>query len=92
MASVMDPLNRPEVCDSITIALADTVATYSTISSINTILYTNGMVQLIYQSSYFGRSYYLVVRHRNCVETWSKSPVNLTKNVVLFDFATGGPF
>ncbi|MFM9056326.1 MAG: hypothetical protein ACKOQY_06510 [Bacteroidota bacterium] len=92
MASVLDPVNRPHVSDSITIALADTLPPYSILSSIPTVLYTDGSVQLVYPSGFFGRSYYIVIRHRNTIETWSKSPVPLKNNMVLYDFSTGPVF
>jgi hypothetical protein len=92
MAAVLDPDNRPQVCDSITIALADTVPPYNILSSSSTVIYTDGSVQLVYPTEYFGRSYYVVIRHRNTIETWSKYPVSLRNNMVLFDFTTAPLF
>ncbi|MBK7212232.1 MAG: hypothetical protein IPH88_02810 [Bacteroidales bacterium] len=34
-------------------------------------------------------SYYLVINHRNSIETWSASPVSLAGNTVSYNFTTG---
>jgi hypothetical protein len=32
--------------------------------------------------------YYIVIKHRNGIETWSKNPVTLMGSTVLYDFTT----
>jgi hypothetical protein len=34
----------------------------------------------------FGSSYYIVVKHSNSIETWSKDPVQFITSPVSFDF------
>ncbi|MFN8155666.1 MAG: IPT/TIG domain-containing protein [Bacteroidia bacterium] len=62
-------------CDSITIQLRNTTAPYATVQTINGLLLTNGTCQVTFPGSVIGNSYYIVVKHRNSIETWSKLPV-----------------
>ena len=84
--ALQDPLH-PNDADSITVQLYDPGnlsggAVYSTAGVIN----LSGNGQFSFPSSVTGQSYYIVVRHRNSVETWSKTPVTFTSNTS-FDFA-----
>ena len=77
----------PTHCDTITIQLYDqldpTILTYST----QTILYLNGNSSIALPSGVLGGSYYIVVKTRNGIETWSKLPVTIGANTS-FDFTT----
>jgi hypothetical protein len=79
-----DPLE----CDTIIVELHDqfdpTVMSYST----SAILYTNGESSMQFPPSAFGSSYYIVIRHRNSIETWSKFPVMFSGNPVTYNFTT----
>lgn len=66
---------NPLACDSITIELHNTTSPYATAHTINGLLLTNGTCQVTFPGSALGNSYYIVVNHRNTIETWSKLPV-----------------
>ena len=59
--------------DTVTIELRNTVAPHEVLFTYETILYTNGIATVTVPSS---GSYYLVVKQRNGLETWSKDPVS----------------
>jgi hypothetical protein len=48
-------------------------------------LHTEGTAQLSIPASFDG-SYYIVIRHRNSVETWSNAPFSFSGSTVTYDF------
>ncbi len=74
---MMTELLSPGITDSITIELRTPVAPYSLLHSQSTLLSTSGQAPLSIPGSLAGLSTYIVVRHRNSIETWSKTPVVL---------------
>ena len=74
-------------CDSIVVELHKTTAPYDLVATTKGLLHTNGSAVIKFPSSLKFNSYYLVIRHRNSVETWSKTPVILNKAMQSYDFA-----
>ena len=72
--------------DSLIIELHDENAPYAAIETQTVILdiYGNAIAQ--FSGATIGNSYYVVVKHRNSIETWSNDPVLIQSNT-LFDFA-----
>jgi len=52
------------------------------------ILRTDGTVSATFPTSTIGKSYYIAIKHRNTIETWSAAPVTFAANTV-YDFTTG---
>jgi len=50
-------------------------------------LKTNGTLTCSFPGSTTNSSYYIVIKHRNTIETWSSSPVMIVPNVT-YDFST----
>lgn len=73
-------------CDSIHIELRESVSPYAPVASANAILQTNGSAEVQFPAAYINAAYYIVLRHRNSIETWSKTPVSFTGTAVYFDF------
>ncbi|MBL7766825.1 MAG: hypothetical protein JNJ58_12065 [Chitinophagaceae bacterium] len=73
-------------CDTILVQLHESVAPYNVIQSVKGVLQTNGTLVLsgVGQA---GMSYYIGIRHRNSVETWSANPITLGDNTT-YDFST----
>lgn len=59
--------------------------TYSTIASTTAILQTNGTATATFNSAISG-SYYLAVKPRNGIKTWSASPLTISSSNPLYDF------
>ncbi len=74
-------------CDSITVELHDQFS-FTTIVSNRVMLNTSGLATVNYPNSIFGGNYYIVVRTRNTIETWSKLPVTFNSSSVFFDFSS----
>ncbi len=49
-------------------------------------LHVDGTATIPIPSTLGGSSYYVVVKHRNSMETWSKNLVLFTGSTVTFDF------
>jgi hypothetical protein len=71
--------------DSITVELRNTTAPYTLVSSIKTGLNTNGTALCNFTVS---GNYYLVVKHRNGLQTWSANPLSLGAVPITYDFTT----
>lgn len=66
------------VADTVTIRLY-AVGNYNNYAlSIKTTVSTSGILNCTVPGSYIGRKYYICLKHRNSVETWSKVPVTIT--------------
>ncbi len=71
--------------DTVTIELRNPVAPFSIAASIKTMLGSDGTAICNFQ---IAGSYYLVVTHRNGLQTWSANPVVLSALPLLYDFST----
>ncbi len=63
------------IADSITVELHSAVSPYALIESKKGVLNTNGSCSLDFSSSRIANSYYIVLKHRNSIDTWSSVPV-----------------
>jgi hypothetical protein len=52
------------------------------------ILHTNGTASVQFPGATLGNSYYVAIKHRNSMETWSASPVTIS-STTSYDFSTG---
>ena len=71
---------NPNACDSITCELYTSNGTF--VSTKNGLLLIDGSCSITLPSSLLGNSYYIVVKSRNSIETWSKFPV-LFNNAII---------
>ncbi|MBL7766813.1 MAG: M4 family metallopeptidase [Chitinophagaceae bacterium] len=74
----------PTVADTIEIQLRDPI-TFALVATAKTLLNTNGNATCNFAG--FTGNYYLAIRHRNAVETWSMSTVTLGAIPVNYDFS-----
>ncbi len=70
----------PLAVDSIEIRLYSSVSPYNLVYSRNALLKTNGTASINFPPSMNGELVYIALRHRNSLETWSKTPVLLNTN------------
>ncbi|MBL0139275.1 MAG: DNRLRE domain-containing protein [Bacteroidetes bacterium] len=76
---------QPTDVDLITVELRD-VATCIVVGSYEVVLQTDGTVQVPVDCAVSGGTYYIVVKHRSSIETWSSSPV-IFNGSVSYDFS-----
>lgn len=88
MIAVVDPINHPTLCDTITVELHNESSPYGLVHSVINTIDVNGNGQFVFPGDVLSHSYYIVIRHRNCIETWSKFPVLFNGSVVNFDFTS----
>lgn len=76
-------------CDSITVNLwsAESLSNPAPDYSVRALLLTNGNATVEFPGSVNGNAYYIAVKHRNHMETWSKLPVNFA-SPTSYDFTT----
>ena len=77
--------SNPNDVDNITIELHNSSSPFTIAASANGVLKTNGNVQIQMAGSLIGSSYYIVIKHRNSIETWSANPV-LIGATTTFDY------
>ena len=78
--------NTNEV-DTITVQLRDAATGANVLASASGVIMTDGTISLTLPADVVGNSYYIVVNHRNTVQTWSATPVTMT-STTSFDFTT----
>lgn len=87
MRAALNPTLFPTICDSVKIELHNSVSPYALADyNLNTIN-INGTGQFQLNTTALGQSFYLVVKHRNALETWSANPVSITSGGT-YDFST----
>lgn len=78
--------STPDQTDSITIELRSATPPYTLVSTTQQVIPTHGV--LTYHGlTTIGQSCFIVIKHRNHLETWSSNPVLLTDNTY-YDFST----
>ena len=77
------------VSDTVTVELRNTSTPYSLIDQTKIPLDSNGQGTGRFYNAINGAPYYLIVKHRNAVETWSAVPQTFTSNTLTYDFTTG---
>ena len=85
MRPVINPLSQPLLTDTIVLRLARNVSPFDILFSATSVLQTDGNVKFDFPISTSGNSYYLVMKHRNAIETWSAAPVTINYNLK-YDF------
>jgi len=77
-----------QVSDTVKVYLANTTTPFAFVDSAKVLLSATGTASLSFTNAASG-NYYIVVRHRNHLETWSKLPQAITTGVNLnYDFTT----
>jgi hypothetical protein len=73
--------------DNITVEFHDATTPYGVAATSTVMLNTNGTATVTIPGSLIGGSYYIAIKHRSALETWSANPVSLT-TVTAYDFTT----
>lgn len=71
--------------DDITVELHD-ATTFALVATTNSILKTDGTANCTFNASYIG-SYFIAVKHRSAIQTWSNIPIALTTGTNSFDYS-----
>lgn len=74
--------------DTVSIELRNVSFPYSLVDQSNAILNTSGDAIANFYSAADATNYYLVVKHRNALQTWSKTPQAFSGGLLSYDFST----
>ena len=72
--------------DTIDVELHNVASPHGLAVALKAIVQTDGTSVVIFPNSVFNQSYYIVIKHRNSVETWSKNPMLFDAFTKNFDF------
>ena len=78
-SSLGDPL-MANIADIITVELHDTSAGHPLSFSSKGSLHTDGTASILFSPLCIGKSYYIVFKQRNSIETWSATPILMTND------------
>ncbi len=87
MIAVVDPLGHPTICDTISIQLHDVISPYPVLFNLSDTLNVNGYARFRFSDAVLNHSYFISVKHRNSLETWSDSPLLFNSTSISFDFS-----
>ena len=76
------------VPDTVTIELRNASSPYSLIDQTKIVLNNNGQGTGKFYLADNGTPYYIVLKHRSALETWSKTGQTFTNNTLVYDFTT----
>ncbi len=76
------------VSDTVTVQLRNSVSPYTLAEQKKVVLNSSGAGTGSFTTVTGGTPYYLVVRHRNSIETWSGTGKSFTSNLLNYDFTT----
>jgi hypothetical protein len=92
LVPVSDAVNAPLTVDTINVSLYSSSFPYNFLTTRKAVLDVTGSATVSFPSIYSGGNYYLVVNHRNSIETWSRNPVLLPLGGISYNFATPNSF
>ncbi|MEP0862402.1 MAG: endonuclease/exonuclease/phosphatase family protein [Ignavibacterium sp.] len=74
--------------DSVTVELRNSNSPYDIVEQKKVLLDANGDVTISLNQAMNNTPYYLVVKHRNSLETWSSNPITFINDASSYDFTT----
>ena len=86
MTATIDAIQFPSLCDTILVELHSGTFPFEMNYSFLSILDTEGTINLD-KSGIPVQEFYIVLKHRNCLETWSSLPVNFSGLNTFYDFS-----
>ncbi|MDQ3019268.1 MAG: hypothetical protein M3R36_01665 [Bacteroidota bacterium] len=81
-----DPITNKMVKDTVRVYLRSSSSPYTLVDSASGILDSNGMGSFIFPTAVNSVPYYIVIKHRNGLETWSAAGNNFTAGSLTYDF------
>ncbi len=79
MSAVIDPTGAPGTTDAILVELHANQPPFAIAFSATGFLDTSGSCQVVFPGLAWANIYYLVVKHRNSLATWSKFPITIAE-------------
>ncbi|MEO8211347.1 MAG: LamG-like jellyroll fold domain-containing protein, partial [bacterium] len=73
--------------DTVSVILRNAASPYSVVDTAKKLLDSTGNCYFIIRNTINGTPYYLVLKHRNSIETWSSVPKSFSDDVLNYDFS-----
>lgn len=86
--ALYNPSSNKMVKDTANVYLRDSYPPFNLVDSSKNILDSSGAGNFNYYNALPGINYFIVIKHRNSVETWSSLPVMLNPGINYYDFTT----
>ena len=86
MRAVASPILYPSACDTFEVMLANAASPHAIAYSQKAVLATNGQGLYTFPGAVQGNSYFIVVKQRNTMETWSSAAILFNGPTVSYDF------
>jgi len=90
MTAVVDPVNLPTKADTMKLELRNATSPFGLVLTRTLLMNTNGTISASIPGAQANGSFYLVLKGRNTVETWSKTPVMLLSGTNNYNFTVSG--
>jgi len=84
----MASITAPGFTDTLNVELRNVLSPFSKVYTGKFAITTNGNGSFSFPAAVYGNSYYIAVKHRNSLETWSANPVTINSGAVSYDFTT----
>ncbi|MFN8143190.1 MAG: hypothetical protein U0073_02120 [Bacteroidia bacterium] len=86
MAASIDPVSMDTIADTLTVSLAAVNAPHSILYTTKALLSTSGLAPAYFPQPALQQSYYIVLNHRNSIETWSATSFAFNLPDTTYDF------
>ncbi|MDQ3019256.1 MAG: PKD domain-containing protein [Bacteroidota bacterium] len=83
-----NPSSNTMVSDTATVYIRNSSAPYAIVDSSKGILNSSGSGSFYFSNTSNGTNYYIVVKHRNSIETWSNSGNAFTADTLRYNFSS----
>lgn len=83
-----NPVSNIMVSDTAKVYLRNATSPYALVDSTKSILNSSGTGIFTFSNPINAVSYYIVIKHRNSIETWSSSGNAFTSNTLTYNFST----
>jgi len=78
-------LNAMITSDTAVVLLRNSVSPYAVIDSALSVISSNGTASISFQNAISGTPYYIIIKHRNTIETWSATPLSFSGGALNFN-------
>jgi hypothetical protein len=74
--------------DTVAVELRNSISPFVLVDSIKRVIDTAGAGTFTFSNAVNGTPYFIVVKHRNALETWSAAAHSFTSSILSYDFTT----
>ena len=83
-----NPVSNIMVSDTVKVFLRNKFSPYAVVDSTASVLNSSGSGTFTFSNPINGLNYYIVLKHRNSIETWSSSGNSFASNSLTYNFST----